>query len=166
MAYSILGAVSFGQPIADVSTTQKVPLGRIVQAEDPTYGVGEFQYVKGVTNGAVGSWVTINSDDWTTTLLAANAIGPVGVMMSAIAASTSYGWVQINGKVAVAKCLTLFADNASVYITSTAGSVDDASVIGDEVFGAKGASTTTVSSGVAEFEIQYPFVANRVAPIG
>jgi hypothetical protein len=165
MAYSILGPTIVPQLIADTSTVQKLPFGTIVQAVDPTYGIAQFQYVKGVTSGAAGSWVTINSDDWTTTLLAANAIAPVGVLIAALSASTIFGWVQINGKVAVGKCLTLFADNGRVYATATAGSVDDSSVAGDVVHGAKGASTTVVSSGVAEFEIQYPFIEDRVSII-
>lgn len=162
MAYQFISPRLGAQAIADVSTTQNHHLGERTMAVDSTYGVGEFIYCKGVTNGAVSSWVTINSDDWTTTLLAANAVGPVGVLMSAINASTDYGWVQIYGK-AIGKCLTLFADNGVVYITATGGSVDDTSVIGDVVHGAKGASTTTVDSGVADFEIHYPFVENRVS---
>lgn len=165
MAYTIINPILGSQPIADTSTTQRHPFGLIVQAVDETHGMGEFQYVKGVTSGAAGSWVTINSDDWTATLLAANAIGPVGVLVAALSAATIFGWAQINGKVASAKCLTSFADNGRVYATATAGSVDDASVAGDVVHGAKGASTTTVSSGVAEFEIQYPFIEDRVSII-
>ena len=47
----------------------------------------------------------------------------------------------------------------------TAGSVDDASVAGDVVHGAKGASTTTADSGVADFEINRPFIEDRVSII-
>ncbi len=34
------------QAIADVSDTQRHPLGQIVRATDPTYGYGEFIYLK------------------------------------------------------------------------------------------------------------------------
>lgn len=148
------------QVITEVSTTQKHPLGKEVMALDSTYGSGKFQYVKGVASGVVRGWVTINADDWTTTLLAANARGPVGVLMGALVADT-YGWVQTFGK-ALGKCLTQFADDGRVYATATAGAVDDASVAGDVVHGAKGASLTTVDSGYAEFELQYPFIEDRV----
>jgi hypothetical protein len=87
----------------------------------------------------------------------------VGVAMSANVAN-QYGWYQITGK-AVGKCLTQFADNGRVYITATAGSVDDASVAGDVLWEAKGASLTVVDSGVADFEIHRPFVADRVSII-
>jgi hypothetical protein len=87
----------------------------------------------------------------------------VAIAMSANVAS-QYGWYQIDGK-AIGKCLTQFADNGRVYITATAGSVDDASVAGDVVWGANGASTTVVDSGVADFEIHRPFTADRVSII-
>lgn len=151
------------QAIAETSTTKKVPLGTIVKAVhqsstgSTTYGSGEFIYLLGVVNTAVGSWVTYNADDFSTTLLAANAIGPVAVAMSANVAS-QYGWYQISGK-AVGKALAGYADNALVFITATAGSVDDTAVDGDMVHLAKGASAIdTPSSGFAEFEISRPYV--------
>lgn len=156
MAYSILDVVGSYQPIAENSTTQKHPLGFRVQAYDPTYNVGQFVYAKGVASCAVGSWVTLNSDDWSTALLAANAIGPVGVAMSACVAG-EYGWFQVYGK-AVGKALAGYVDNALVWATGTAGSVDDAIVDGDMVHLAKGASAVdTPSTGLAEFEIAYPY---------
>jgi hypothetical protein len=165
MAYRFTETLLGAQPIADTETTQNAahPIGTIVRAVDPTYGPGEFIYLKGVASTVVGSWVLINADDWTTSLLTANDRGPVGVAMSANVAN-QYGWYQITGK-AVGKCLTQFADNGRVYITATAGSVDDASVAGDVVWEAKGASTTVVDSTVADFEIHRPFVADRVSII-
>ena len=145
------------QPINEVSTTQNHPLGTIIRAVDRgtnANGEGEFIYVKGVTNGAVGSWVGINQDDGTTTLAVANGIYPlVGVLMAAVSASTSYGWAQISGK-AVGLCLAAFADNGNVYLTATAGSVDDAVVAGDRVQNVKGASAIDgPATGMAEFEL-------------
>ena len=70
------------QQIASTSTSQKQALGTIVQADDPTYGSGEFIYLKGLDSTVVGSWVTYNPDDFSTALLAANAIGPVALAMS------------------------------------------------------------------------------------
>jgi hypothetical protein len=162
MAYTPNGNFLIGQAIADTSTTKKADLGTIIQAKDPTYGAGEFIYLKGVASTAVGSWVTYNMDDFTTTLLAANAIGPVAVAMSACVAS-NYGWYQISGK-AVGLALTGFVDNANVYATATAGSIDDAVVAGDRVKLAKGASAVdTPSAGLAEFEISRPFMDDALA---
>ncbi len=138
------------------------PLGTVVRAVDPTYGVGEFIFLKGLAATAVGTWVTYNNDDYSTTLLAANAIGPVGVSMSANVAN-QYGWYQISGK-AIGLCLAGFLDNANVYATATAGSVDDSVVAGDRVKNAVGASAIGVPSGsFAEFEINRPFMDDAVA---
>jgi hypothetical protein len=142
--------------IGSVDTSAKVPTGTIVTATDPTYGAGEFIYLKGVASTAVGSWVTYNLDDGSTALLAANAIGPVAVAMAATVADT-WGWYQISGK-AVGKTLASYADNGLVFATATAGSVDDAVVDGDMVHLAKGASAVdTPSTGLAEFEISRPY---------
>lgn len=151
------------QKIAATETTQNHPLGTIVTGTDDTYGAGEFIYLKGVASTVVGSWVTYNMDDGTTALLAANAIGPVAVAMSANAAATSFGWYQIQGK-AVGKAAAAYADNGLVYATATAGTVDDAVVAGDRVKRAKGASAVdTPSTGLAEFEIDRPFMDDATA---
>jgi len=162
MAYAITDTTLGYQPIASTDTVQNHPLGTRVKAKDATYGAGEFIYLSGVASTAVGSWVTFNQDDNGTALLAANAIGPVAVAMSANVAS-SYGWYQIYGK-AVGAALAGFVDNANVYATATAGSVDDAIVAGDRVKSAKGASAVgTPSAGLAEFEIQYPLMDDGLA---
>jgi len=162
MAYVLRNPLIGSQPIADTSTVQNHPLGTIVNAVDPVYGEGEFVYLQGLAATAIGTWVTYNADDNSTALLAANAIGPVAISMSANVAS-QYGWYQISGK-AVGLCLAAFADNANVYATATAGSVDDAVVAGDRVKLAKGASAIGTPSGsFAEFEIQRPFMDDAVA---
>ncbi|MCD0415689.1 hypothetical protein LOC51_00545 [Rubrivivax sp. JA1024] len=136
-------------------------LGRTIQARDETYGNGEFIFLKGAANTEVGSVVLYNPDDWSTSLLAANDIGQVAVAMSANVAN-QYGWYQIRGK-AVVKAGTV-ADNGNVYSTATAGTVDDAVVAGDRVKNAKFASADgTPAAGLAECEINYPFVDDAVA---
>ena len=163
--FKIVSNHVIAQDIETTSTTQLVPLGTRVSAvdkADTAYGTGEFIYLQGVASTVLGSFVTIASDDFSTTLLAANAIGDVGVSMS-INVGSSYGWYQIAGK-AVGKALASFADNANVYGTATAGSIDDAIVAGDRVQRAKGASAVdTPSTGLAEFEIFYPFTNNALA---
>ncbi len=139
--------------------------GDIVRAQHigaAAYGTGEFRWLKGVASTTVGSWVTYNADDWSTALLAANAIGPVAVAMSDNVAG-QWGWYCIDGKVP-AKVLTGFLDNANIYATATAGSADDAVVAGDRVQNAKGASAIgTPAAGLAEFEISRPFVDDALA---
>lgn len=157
MSYHTIEGRVIPQAINATSTTQKLELGTEVQAFSPTYGIGTFIYLKGLNATAVGSWVTYNADDWTTTLAVANGVGPLGIAMSANLTG-SFGWYQIAGK-ALGLALASFADNGDAYLTATAGSVDDADVAGDYVNRAKGASTI-VGAGLAEFEIARPSVSD------
>jgi hypothetical protein len=159
MAYIITDGVAGAQPIATTDTVQNHPLGKIVRAKDPTYGEGEFIYLKGVSSTIVGSWVTYNMDDGTTTLLVPNAIGPVAVAMSINDATTDYGWYQIQGK-AIAYASDV-ADNAKVYIDTAAGRCDDAVVAGDKVHNAKWASAEDTGTNLAEVEIARPFCTDE-----
>jgi len=163
MAYTIVDQALGLPKIASTSLTPwpaVAALGTIVRAVDPTYGMGEFIYLKGVASTLVGSWALINSDDWSTTLLIADMKGAVGIAMSANVAS-QYGWYQISGK-ALGLALASYADNALVYATATPGQVDDAVVAGDRVKNAIGASVI-VGAGIAEFEINRPFVDDAAA---
>lgn len=156
MAYKILSNALGFPRITDTDTTAKVALGTIVQATDPTYNVGEFIYLKGLDATVAGSWVNYNLDDASTALLVTAATGPVGIAMSANLTGF-YGWYQISGK-AVGLALTGYLDNALVWTTATAGSVDDTVVDGSMVHLAKGASAVgTPSAGLAEFEISRPY---------
>lgn len=152
------------QPIADTSTTAKHPLGTIVTARDvgtTDYGEGEFIYIKGVASAAAKNWVGIPADNFTAVRAVANGNYPLGVLMAALTASY-YGWAQISGK-ALGSCLTSFTDNGFVYLTATAGSIDDASVIGDWISGAVGASSAVADDLHAEFELSRPFAGQRVS---
>ena len=132
MAYTITTHLIGSQPIGVTETTQQWPLGKIVTAKDPVYGEGEFIYLKGVASTAVGDVVVI--DQGTTARAVAGSRGPVAVAMSANVAN-QYGWYQISGQ-AVVNVGAAVADNALVFATSTAGSVDDAVVTGDKIDGA------------------------------
>lgn len=159
MAFIIRNPIIGTQAIADTSTTKNHPLGTIVVADDPTYGSGEFIYLKGATNTVVGSVVTYNMDDGSTTLAVANAVGPIALAMS-INVGTGYGWYQVQGK-GVAKVLAGFLDNADCYLTATDGSIDDTDVAGDYINRMKGASAIdTPSTGLAEVEIARPSVSD------
>lgn len=162
MAYRLTEGGIGAQGIDARATSPQHPLGMIAVGYDPVYGAGEFIYLKGLDTTVAGSWVTYNTDDYSTTLLAANAIGPVAVAMAACVTG-EFGWYQIQGK-AIGKALVGYLDNALVYATSTGGSVDDAVVAGDRVKEALGASAVgTPSAGLAEFEIARPFMDDATA---
>ena len=116
MAFRITSQVLGSQPIADSSDTAKHALGTIVTAVDPTYGGGEFIYLKGVVSTAVGS--IVNYDDAFQTALDTSATAgpsrPLAIAMSANVAS-QYGWYQISGLAVAKKANTVsFADGAGV----------------------------------------------------
>ena len=155
-----IASPSLGFPaIGAVDDTAKVALGTIVRANHPDYGSGEFIYLKGVANTALGSVVVYNQDDNSTALAVANAIGPVATATGASVAD-KFGWYQISGK-GVAKVLSGFADNAACYLTATDGSIDDTLVAGDYISGMRGASAIdTPSTGLAEVELSRPWVSD------
>lgn len=157
------GLVGGVQDIDATSTTQNFPLGTIVQAKDfasTDYGVGEFIYLKGVASTAVGSVVTYDAGGFSTALASANAVGPIAVAMSANVAD-QYGWYQISGR-GVVKGLASLAADALCYLTSTAGSVDDAVVVGDAIhFMETTSALGTPSAGLAEVTMTRPFVTNE-----
>ena len=67
MSFIINNTLIGTQPIADNETVQRHPLGTIVTATSPTYGVGEFIYLKGLNSTVRGTAVTYNADDFSTT---------------------------------------------------------------------------------------------------
>ena len=152
MAYSLRTHLVGAQPIATTSATQQHELGQRVQAFDPTYGIGEFVYLKGVASTAVGDVVVYDEKANTTTRAVAGSRGPAAVAMSANVAN-QYGWYQIFGA-AVVNVLAGFLADANCYLTATAGSVDDAVVAGDKIDGMR--SKTAISSGQATCQLAYP----------
>lgn len=163
MAFRIQDQLIGAQPIAATDTVQNHPLGTRLWAEDENYGSGEFIYLAGVALTAIGSLVKFNPDDFSTSLATSGDEGSFAVAMSANVAS-QYGWYQIKGKAQV-KALTGFADNADCYLTATAGSIDDdATIGGDFIHGMLGASA--LSGGLADVEIDYPYVETEVSTAG
>src|SRR4029079_1210322 len=114
------------QAISESSGTQKHPLGTEVEAADPTYGPGRFVYCIGAAStvaGEVCCYDSANGDTARAVHGGATSTGPCGVAMSDNGAG-AYGWYQVAGTGPV-KSNTVAAD-APIYLTSTAGTVDDA----------------------------------------
>ena len=120
----------------------------------------EYIYLTGVASTAAGDWVTYD-EAHITIRATANAVGRVAIAMAATVASR-YGWYLIYGTHPTASVKTAFADNGVIYLTGTAGSVDDADVAGDLVLGAIGRSAgnqgTPATASAAIVEISYPHV--------
>ncbi len=139
-----------------IDTTQKHKF--LTRAYD-TDG-NEYIYLPGCTSGAQYKWVTYD-EDGATTLLAADAVGPVAVMMATLDATTDYGWCCIFGETTAylaANC----ADNAKLGFETTAGYAGDGCAAGDAITGAvsRGSTTTAAATTV---QLCYPSVNDSSA---
>lgn len=148
-----------------VDTAAVINVGTVVKAidvdPDSNYGEVELIYLEAGANDVVGSVVTF-SGDYVTALAVANAVGSVGVSIS-IKSTGEFGWYVVRGNVP-AKVLASFADNAKCFLTATAGSIDDAAVVGDDIFAAKSITAIdTPSTGLAVININHSFTMDGLA---
>lgn len=129
--------------LTQVDTTAQNPLGSL--RYDPATGK-VYIYLQGIGSTVAGDVVTYD-EAYLTTRASAGAVGPVAVALAAVVAS-SYGWYQVEGSATV-NVSAAVADNAKLFLTATAGNLDDTSVAGDQVIGmiarsaAGGAGTIT-----------------------
>ena len=163
MTYAVQDLVG-AQPIATNSTTQQHQLGTIVKAFDPSYGFGEFIYLKGVASTVVGSVVNYSTVSWTTALQVAGTNLPraVAVAMSACVDS-EYGWYQISGVAVVAKTASSMDANIAVGLSGTAGRIGATST-GNEIQGflTTGATATALATTTSAI-INRPHMMGRTA---
>jgi hypothetical protein len=171
MAYTIMdeamglpkiAATSTGPWVGGGTSNTTPPLGAIVTAVDPTYGVGEFILLKGVASTIVGSVVTYNGNSsgtptFQTTIApsTANLAQPLAVAMSANVAN-QYGWYQISGNAVMATNGTLAAGPGPVYLAGS-GQVTSTAAAGKQVLNAINVTATgTPAANQAVVEINRP----------
>ena len=146
MAYTVSNYAG-AQPIADISTTQKHPLGTVVRGVDPTYGEGEFIYLLGVNSTVTGMVVKYNTTTYQTALITVsngkNKGVPVAVAMGANVAS-SYGWYQVNGNAVVKKTTVAVTPGVPIFISATDGRIKVLASAGQQILGAMTANLTTI----------------------
>jgi hypothetical protein len=167
MVWIIRDGLAGWQPIATADTTANHPLCTIVKAQDPTYGEGEFIYLKGVASTAAGDWVGYTPGSATTpgtsVRAVANGTYPLAVAMSACNTTTKFGWYQIAGTAVALGLTSITHTSGFLALTGTAGALDDASVIGDHVFNARKTTTVhAVGTFLDTYAIQRPFTTNIV----
>lgn len=132
--------------IGTVYTTAPMALGTVVTGTDTLGNFAEFIMLAGCASTIVGSVVTYD-EAGATTLLAANAVGPVAVALAITDATTEYGWYGITGTFptdVVANC----ADNAKLGRETTDGKVGDGFAAGDAITGAVSRAATTAAAVV------------------
>jgi hypothetical protein len=137
------------------------PVLTSVRGTDDNNGDAEFIYLQGCAATVKGSVVTYDHLGQTT-LLVADASGPVAVALAAVDAITKYGWYCVKGIVP-----TLVAANSAVAVAGgknpgfelVAGQVGDGRAAGDEIlnFWQRVATTT---AALALCQIDHPSVNN------
>lgn len=156
MAYQIVDPIGM-QPLGDTSTAQRHPLGYRALAYDPSYGEMEVVYLKGVAATAVGSLVTYDVKNGTTTLTTAASKGPVAVALSANVAS-QYGWYCVKAGVCPVLSAAANAAGAGQYVTAVAGVVDDAAVAGQGIDGLINLTLVGGAQALSDMNVNYPNV--------
>lgn len=146
------GKIGF-QPITSTSSTKLHPIGTIVKANDPTFGQGEFIYMKGSASVVAGLVVYYNDNGAADSVKLTTTSGVVdggSSLAVAMAATTAllYGWFQISGNATVLKTATKIDPAATfkVYLSATAGRVMPTSVAGRQIIGARFPATATVTT--------------------
>ena len=125
-------------------------LGKIVRADDPTYGEGEFILLLGVAATEVGLVVKYNATTNQTVVVTNSAVQdvPVAVAMSANLAGT-FGWYQIAGNAVIKKTAVAVSPQVTLFLSATAGRVKVIASAGLQVVAARSANLTTVAAGTS-----------------
>ena len=125
-------------------------LGKIVRADDPTYGEGEFILLLGVAGTEVGSVVKYNATTYQTALVTNSASQdvPVAVAMSANLAGT-FGWYQIAGNAVIKKTAVAVTPQVTLFLSATAGRVKVLASAGLQVVAARSANLATIGATVS-----------------
>lgn len=159
-----LGVIGFN--LGDVDTVAKVPVGTIARGYDDVQGEGEFIYLPGAANVALGDAVIYDLAPGAQAVTRhSNATGsnsgrPVAFAVTAIGAG-QFGWYQISG---VAIVSTVAGTVAGVMMASaTAGSVSNTADAGDQILGAR--ISTAVGTPLANKSyatINRPYVQGQI----
>jgi len=156
---------SIAQKIGDISSIQQHPEGMVIRGQytgfasgSANYGAGEFMYLKGVASTIVGSLVTYDPLNHTTTLApnTANLNNPVAVAMGASVAG-QWGWYQIGGVAVIKKTGVPVSPGVNVFLSGTAGRIKSTTATGKQIVNAKAVNAATVAAGTSTV----PVLINR-----
>ena len=177
MAYTHITSIAGLNPIANTDAGQTTansatvvpsfPMkpGMIVQASDPTYGMGEFILLQGVASTAIGDLVTYNSTTFQSVRAAVgtNIPFPIAVAMSANLAAT-WGWYQISGVAVVNKStgatVGLVATNAAIGVVSVG--LYGATAASSEIQGAFNNASVTSAATTGQITLNRPHLQGRI----
>jgi len=163
-----LGLPAIGAIVASAAGVfVPVQAGEIIQAQDSTtYHGGEFIWLRGVANTAIGSLVTYDTLNNTTTLCphTANLAQPLAVAMAANTVTTSYAWYQIAGAAVIKKTAVKVSPAVPLFHSATAGSVTPTASAGMEILNCVTVNAATVASatGTITALINRPFAQGQI----
>jgi hypothetical protein len=140
-------------PLTQLDTTALYTLGSKVMDKSGN----EYIYMLGVASTVAGDAV-IYTGAYATARAVANLKGPLAIAMGACVAST-YGWYQISG-LATGISLTAVVTQTPLYLTATAGQLDDAVVATDLVYNAFAYSVGGTNASFTCL-IDHPFVTTN-----
>jgi hypothetical protein len=142
-------------------------IGTIAKFFDATQGEGTFIYLPGVASVVEGDAVVYDLSPGAQAIVRTlsgthlNTGRPIAFATAAIVAG-KFGWFQIEG-VAVASVLAGFAANTTVFLTTTAGNIDDAAVNGCQILGARGSSAIgTPAASKAYVTLSRPHLQGQI----
>lgn len=126
-------------------TTQRMPLGTLITAVDPFWGLGEFIYVKSNDSLIKGS-VTMWDELYQGVLVpnTANQNFPVGCAMNTFSTG-KYGWLQVSGYMVYKTNATVAADAA---LGITAAGVLGAFAAGKQIVNLRNRKAATATKTV------------------
>ena len=129
----------------DVDSAARNPVGMRAIGVDTTGNTAEYIYLQGVASTIVGTVVTYD-EAGVTTLIAANAKGPVAVATGLTVAST-FGWYGLQGTF-LTDVVANSADNSTIGRETTDGKVGDGRAAGDQIANAFQRAVTTAAAVV------------------
>src|SRR3990167_2580450 len=118
----------------------------------------EFVFLQGVASAEADEAVTYQDDDYIAVRSLANAVGKVAIAQAATTASL-YGWYQIYGPSTVQTDASV-ATNVQMFLTSTAGDLDDADVSGDAIIGMYSTAADNSTALTTAVTLNYPHVGD------
>ncbi len=169
--YKALGPNIGAAAFSDIDTVKRFPLGFEIQGQRvgtgsaetvPGFECGVFKYVQGSNVASAGQFVMVSQGS-AVLLAAANSASkfPVGVACAALAGTSRYGWVQVEGPVDYARGTnSSIAAGVPLYIAAgSAGYLVTNVVAGNQVFGVVApASYTSAQSQSLTVQINRPFI--------
>lgn len=127
-----------------------IKIGDIINATHPVLGQGQFIALRGVASLAVGHAVAFNSysGNVVRAITATHALKgvPIAISLAANTSSSKLSWYQILGN-AIAQSASSVVVGNPVYLTTTAGVIDDAVVNGSQIANASVGSVVIASIG-------------------